>query len=77
MRKGQQFGSILSGFWHLTNDNVITQEEAENLARCANSVLESKFNDLEDEMNCLNYLLDSTLNSSEKYSPQKKSEQAT
>lgn len=60
MRKGQQFGSILSGFWHLTNDNVITQEEAENLVRCANGVLESKFNDLEDEMNCLNYLLDST-----------------
>lgn len=59
MRKGQQYGTILSGFWHLTNDEVITVEQAKKLCEDLFARDES-FTDVEDEINCLNYLLDST-----------------
>lgn len=59
MRKGQQYGTILSGFWHLTNDEVISPEQAKQL--CEDLFKKDEpLNDAEDEINCLNYLLDST-----------------
>lgn len=59
MRKGQQYGTILAGFWHLTNDEIITAEQAKEL--CVSLFAgDGKMEDNEDEINCLNYLLDST-----------------
>lgn len=59
MRKGQQYGTILAGFWHLTNDDVITQKQASSL--CLEVFKKRTESDEdEDEMSCLNYLLDST-----------------
>lgn len=60
MRKGQQIGTILAGFWHLTNDEVITPAEAAELYRITMRDFEGEDQDADDEISCLNYLLDST-----------------
>lgn len=59
MRKGQQYGTILAGYWHLMNDEIITQKEAKDLCK---GLFRADGVDIEneDEINCLNYLLDST-----------------
>lgn len=59
MRKGQQYGTILAGFWHLTNDEVITAEQAKKLCESLGHRDDNQ-DASEDEVNCLNYLLDST-----------------
>lgn len=61
MRKGQQIGTILAGFWHLTNDEIITPQQAEELYRSTIKEFEDEDSqDADDEISCLNYLLDST-----------------
>lgn len=59
MRKGQQYGTILAGYWHLTSDEVITIGQAKLLCEDVFSKQIDNEN-AEDEENCLNYLLDST-----------------
>lgn len=60
-RLGQQYGTLLAGYWSLSSDEVITQEQAQALVSSVELYNARKTMDRSDEVECLNHLLDYVL----------------
>lgn len=57
-RLGQQYGTLLAGYWSLSSDEVITQDQAQRLVSSIELHNAKKTMDRSDEQECLNHLLD-------------------
>lgn len=68
-RAGQQYGTLLSGYWHIQNENVITEKQAEKLvSEFEGKQLVDSMREDNDTEECFEHLLQLKLESgSERY----------
>jgi putative DNA primase/helicase len=57
MRAGQQYGTLLAGYWMLRSDVSVTVKEARSLCQALQFIQTAESNDRKDELECLDYLM--------------------